>query len=166
MSPSPCTGLVLFAYALSLPLFAVITALTLCPVKVALWRLPLSVSFRSFFIFTLISTPLESIAQANNAWELWNKAVLFQISESVGQSDASSLFLSVFEKVNVLCGKHNLLWFLCSRQCDGYLRAVELCCIVGMGEEAFQASALLGHVNRSVARRGVVVPAVMGRVWW
>jgi len=31
---------------------------------------------------------------------------------------------------------------------------LELCCIVGMDEEAFQAFALLGHVNRNVAWRG------------
>jgi len=43
---------------------------------------------------------------------------------------------------------------------------LELCCIVGMDEEVFQAFALLGHVNRSVARSGLAVPAAVRRVWW
>ena len=61
----------------------------------------------------------------DDAWELWNKAMFLQISESVEQSDASALFLSVFEKLNVLYGKHNFSWFLSSRQCKDYLWAVE-----------------------------------------
>jgi hypothetical protein len=43
---------------------------------------------------------------------------------------------------------------------------LELCCIVGMDEEVFEAFALLSHVNRSVARSGLAVPAVVRRVWW
>jgi len=43
---------------------------------------------------------------------------------------------------------------------------LELCCIFGMDEEVFQAFALLGHVNRSVARSGRAVPAAVRRVWW
>ena len=126
MSPSGSACLVLFAYSLSFPSLAVITPVTLCPFKVALWEVPLSVSLRHCPIFILVSTALESEAQADDAWDVWNKAMHFQISESVGQSDASALFLSVFEKLNVLYGKHNFLWFLCSRQCSGYLWAVEV----------------------------------------
>jgi hypothetical protein len=96
-----------------------------CLAACAARQVPLSVSFRHYSIFILVSTPLDPEAQTDDAWEPWNKAMLFQISESVGQSDASALFLSVFEKLNVLYGKHYLLWFLCSRQCSGYLWAVQ-----------------------------------------
>ena len=41
---------------------------------------------------------------------------------------------------------------------------LELFCNVGMDEEAFQAFALLGHDNRSLARSGLTVPAVVGSV--
>jgi len=43
---------------------------------------------------------------------------------------------------------------------------LELCCIVGMDEEAFQAFTLLGRVNRNMARSGLPEPTVVGRVWW
>ena len=39
----------------------------------------------------------------------------------------------------------------------------ELCCLVGMEEEAFQAFALLGEVNHSVRRSGA---GWLYRLWW
>ena len=79
-------------------------------------------------------------------------------------------FLSVFEKLNVFMGNTTCFGFSAvgnAMATCGRWRArnpSELCCFVGMDEEAFQAYALLGHVNRRMARCGLAVQAVVGRV--
>jgi hypothetical protein len=130
MSPSGSTLLVSFAYALSLPLFSVITARTLCTVK---WHCD-----RFLYQYHFATAPYSSWSQhrlnqlhKRMPENFETKQCSFRYRRASGIVMLPHCFCRSL-KSRTYIWETQLALFLCSRQCNGYLWAVE-------GTQSFRA---------------------------